>query len=403
MKFLPFFLTLLLVSLTVWGAEERYTCPMHPSFISDSPGSCPICGMDLVLISEGTNSNGDESGLVTIPSKTIQNMGVRTERAIFAPFGRSVHAYGLLAENTRLKEVVSSRVSGWIEQLEVSAVGDIVKKGDLLLRLYSPELVAAQRDFLAALKSGDNDTIVVTSARLKSLGLESRMINEISHLQKIYTTIPVNAPRSGVVSQLMVVEGAYLKPGISLLTVQDYSSIWVEVNVALRDLPFVQEGDIATVTTERLSKATPNSYKAEVAYIYPTVDVKNRTGRIRLVLSNADGVLRPGMYVDVEIETEAKERLSVPSEAILKGRDGDHLIIALGEGQFKPRRVTTGFYSNGRLEIIDGLESGENVVTSSQFLIDSESQLRAALQNFEAPGSKLESEQMGGGHGSHNN
>lgn len=395
------FLMLIVLAPAAIGAPEgqKYTCPMHPHYIADEPGTCPICGMDLVPVEaeeptatagtepapdsarQKTASRGHQSrAVVTIAPETIQNMGVRTIPAEMTMFGRTVRAFGAVTENTRLQTVVSSRVDGWIEDLAVTAVGDHLKKGDLLFRLYSPDLVAAQQDYLAALRRGVQGRIVSAGRRLESLGVQKQTLEGLRRSRKAQERIPVYAEHDGVVARLEVRQGAYVKSGNTIVVIQDYSSVWVKASVAEKDMALL---DVDVSARLHFPSLPGQEIAGRVDYIHPTVDPRSRTGKVRLVIENPKGALRPGAYSHVVFDVEKQERLAVPSEAILRDSRGAYVVKALGSGRFQPLRVEDGVTSAGRTEILSNLKPGEEVVVSGQFLIDSESALRESFRKLE--------------------
>lgn len=383
---------LFVISSNSYAEGTKYTCPMHPHYIATEAGSCPICGMDLVPLegdeNQGINNNKSKSNknevsrkaIVTISPETIQNIGVRTAKVAPARFGNNVRSYGLVTENVRIRHDISSRIDGWIEELKVTAVGDEVKKGELLFSLYSPDLVSAQQDYVAAIFSGSKSRITSTAKRLKSLGVQNKALQVIKRKRKKLQNIPFYSEVDGIVNKLNIRKGTYVKSGMQLATIQDYSSVWINVSVAEKDLGFLSKDMKAEVTFPNISNETRI---ARIDYIYPTIEEASRTGRIRLILDNEDGKLRPGSYADVNFETISVKRLSIPSEAILKSSDGDHVVVGLGNGKFESRTVKTGVSNKGRVQIISGLEEGEVVVVSSQFLIDSESSLRESFRKMQ--------------------
>ncbi|MBL4882909.1 MAG: efflux RND transporter periplasmic adaptor subunit [Planctomycetaceae bacterium] len=431
------------ISGAAFAAEQKYTCPMHPHYVADRPGSCPICGMDLVALEsdgeedgvieedvtqvapspsgktgekkilywvapmnpnykmdkpgkspmgmdlvpvyaeeEDTNTNtakknSNKRSGVTIAPETIQSMGVRTEKAQMVSFGTLVRSYGDVTENVRLQSDISGRVSGWIKNLRIKAEGDEVKKGDLLFKLDSPELISAQQDYISARSTGIKGRINAAKRRLGSLGMQGMAIKEIKGKAKPY--IPFYATQDGIVSEINIREGSYVKPGMKVIQIQDYSSVWIDVSIAEQDIPYVN-------AETKVSVAFPNlgiqAQDAKIDYIYPTIDRATRTGRVRLVLDNADKMIKPGAYADVEFETGVKRRLSIPSDAILKSKDGDFVVVAIREGRFQPRKILSGLRYKGRTEVLDGLKNNDNVVVSGQFLIDSESALRESFRKM---------------------
>lgn len=399
-KFAPVFVILFaLFTSPALAEEQQYTCPMHPHYISVEPGDCPICGMALVPLnapSEGGDAlSGDgkgESGraLVALSPETIQRMGVRTERAATALFGAVVRSFGNITENIRLQQDVSSRVDGWVESLAVEARGDAVTQGDKIFSFYSPALVAAQKDLISALATGSTGRVDAASARLLSLGMQKKAVSRVKKTRRAFQNVPVYAEKDGVVSDIHIREGSYIKPGMKLIQLQNYASVWVDVSVAEQDIPYISAQTQARVSLPALGI---DNLRAKVDYIYPTIDRTTRTGRVRLVLDNADGRLKPGAYANVDFETSVQKRLSVPSEAILKSGEGDYVVLRLDEGRFQPKKVQSGLRYKGRTEILSGLNEEEEVVVSGQFLIDSESALRESfrkMQKMQTPLSLLE-------------
>jgi Cu(I)/Ag(I) efflux system membrane fusion protein len=381
-------LLLFLVGLNTnsWADEQtQYTCPMHPHYIASEMGSCPICGMDLVALeTEGGVSPSEamagERAVVTIAPETIQNMGVRYGKAELTAFGRRVRAYGVVAESERLRSQVSSRVAGWVEQLAVTAVGDPVKRGDLLYQLFSPDLVAAQRDYISALERNNQQRIGSAAVRLEALGVSKGLLKKLRSQGKVVDRVPFYAATDGIVSELAIREGAYVRPGDTLAVIQDYSRVWINAAVAEKDLA---EVSMDTPVQVILPNLPGQVIESRIDYIHPTVDPSSRTGRVRLALSNPDGSLRPGAYADVLFEIDLAQRLAVVDNALLIGEAGPYLVVALGEGRFQPRAVRTGRSSGGYTEILEGIDGDDRIVLSGQFLIDSESALRESFQKLQ--------------------
>ena len=384
-KFLELILPVFLIVLSSAHAadEQQYTCPMHPHYISTDPdGNCPICGMDLVPVASDGGAPGGGGATVTVAPAMIQTMGVRTASVEAASFSRIVRAYGNVEPNTRRETVSASRVEGWIEGLAVTAEGDTVAPGQLLYRVYSPDLVAAQKDFLAALKIGNETRVNASEQRLRSLGMQRSAIAEIRRNQTVLERMPVYAEAGGVVQSLEARNGTYVKPGNPVLRLQSYADVWVVASVAEQDLPEISSG----IAVELQFPSAPGALRdGKVDYVYPTIDPNTRTSRVRIIVSNEDGALRPGAFADVRFYVKPGEKLSVPSEAILRDGRGSHVIASLGEGRFAARQVMTGVSSGGRTEILSGLEPGERVVVSGQFMLDSEANLREGFAKLSAP------------------
>jgi len=357
----------------------RYTCPMHPHYISDDPGSCPICGMDLVVMSGSSGLGaealtGERGAVVTVAPETLQMMGVRVVEAELASFGGAIQAFAQIEADERARHALSLRVPGWIETLQVRAVGDPVEAGDLLFEVYSPDLVAAQMDYFSARASNERRARTALR-RLESLGMGPTAIARMRERGEALRRVPVFARRSGVVSALGVVEGGYADVGEDVLTVQNYSQVWVIAEVPQGDLDLLEPGRSARVTPA----AGGAPLTGEIDFIYPTFDARTRTGRVRIVVENPDGSLRPGAFANLEFEGRAEQRLAVPSEAVLYDQSGAYVIASLGGGRFEPRIVETGLIRAGFTEILNGVAAGETVVASGQFLIDSESRLRESF------------------------
>jgi Cu(I)/Ag(I) efflux system membrane fusion protein len=309
----------------------------------------------------------------------IQTMGVRTAPAEVTAFTLTVRAFGTVETNERLETVSASRLEGWIQDLRVRAVGDVVAKGELLYRIYSPALLTAQKDYLLNLDKGDERRLAAVEQRLRSLGMQASVIRQLAASGQAIESVPVFAESGGTVSALSVREGDYVKPGDPLLRLQSYAEVWVIAQIAEQDLPLLR-GDL------RVKLAFPSAPDAadegHVDYIYPTIDPATRTGQVRIVVDNERGSLRPGAYADVSIDLGGEPRLSVPTEALLRDSRGAHVIVALGEGRFAGQAVQTGTSAAGRTEILAGLEAGQSVVTSAQFLLDSEVNLREGLDKL---------------------
>lgn len=360
----------------------QYTCPMHPHYISTDPnGTCPICGMDLVPASgSGDAAQGD--GSIAVAPEMIQTMGVRTQPAEVIEFGETLRAFGVVETNERLENVAASRLEGWIENLTVRAEGDTVRPGALLYRVYSPDLIAAQKDYLNSLSIGNPNRISAVRQRLRSLGMQNAPIDRLTQNREVIERVPVYAEAGGTVADLQVREGDYVKPGTPILRLQSYSGVWVMASIPETHLPLIDTG-----LSVRLDFPSAPEAPAEgtVDYIYPTIDPKTRTAQVRIEVDNAAGYLRPGAYADITMDLGGEARLSVPAQALLRDSQGAHVIIALGEGRFAGRAVRTGVSANGRTEIIAGLSPGDPVVVSGQFMLDSEVNLREGFSKLQAP------------------
>lgn len=371
---------LLLYTVVLYATEIKYTCPMHPHYISDTFGTCPICGMDLVEVETEDNAGHEDEHGLKLPEYMIQRTGVRTSFVETAYFGRSIRSFGEVVVNRRLQSDIALRVEGWIEELVVSAEGDEVEPGSLLFRFYSPQLVSAEQDYLGALASGNRERIDATQDRLFSLGLGEKVIKQIRDNGEPIRALPFYAGQAGQVENIMVRQGSYLKPGSVALSIQGYTKVWVQVDLAEQDISFVTKDSRVDVSFPNLGISHQN---VAIDYVSPKVDPATRTAQLRLIMDNPEGIIRPGAYADVMIMTDISPRLAVPYESVLKNKDGSYVIIQKENGLFQAREIETGLKYRGFVEVKAGLAAGEKVVTSGQFLIDSESSLRESFQRME--------------------
>ncbi len=373
---------------------KYWKAPMDPTYIRNEPGKSPM-GMDLVPVYEDDVQSGST---LTIDPVTAQNMGVRTAPVVLGDISKRIRTVGLIAYEESKQYSVNARISGWVEKLYVNEKGQKVKKGQTLLEIYSPELVAAQQELILAkqnfaglssssfpeIAAGAKSLLEASRRRLSLWNVSTKQIAQIEKSGQVQRRLTLEAPHSGIVSMKMVTEGMYVKPGVPLFEISDLSRVWVYADIYESELPFVKVGQQANVI---LPYAGEIPRSAKVSYLYPYVDAKTRTVKARLEFANTDFSLRPEMYVNVEILAEPRSQvLMVPAEAILNSGDKQRLFVALGEGKFEPRAVKTGVQGDdGMIEIVSGVASGEMVVTSAQFLFDSESQLREAINKMLEP------------------
>ena len=356
--------------------NPKYVCPMHAQIVRDQPGTCPLCGMDLVEKTIDTQAGGHPT--VSISNAVINSMGVRTATAARETLWRYIQTVGRIEyDETRLAHV-HPRAEGWMEELSLRAEGDPVEKGQLLGRLYSPEILSAQVDYLIALdKDGSKIRLEKARNRLRLLGVTEPTITAIQKRGESQNTVPIVAPASGVVTKLGIRQGMYVKPEMEIVTIADLERIWVLVDVYEHQIDWLARG----LSTEIRVPAYPGrTWEGTVEYIYPELDPKSRTLKVRLAFDNPDGLLKANMFADVVIYGGPKrEALAVPAEAVIETGTRSSVVLALGEGRFQPVDVVTGMSSGGMVEILSGLGAGDAVVVSGQFLIDSESSLQASF------------------------
>jgi len=379
-----------LTRMTDEQGRVYYTCPMHPQVKQDEPGNCPICGMKLVKREEaGTPPSvakyadqGGSGAVVRIDPRMAQNLGVRTAPVERGILDLRVDAVGAVEVDERRIFAVESRAAGWVEELRVRAVGDPVRRGQRVAGVYSPELYAAQEELALAAAGGDEGLTRAARQRLLLLGATETQTDEVIGARQAQRRLGIAAPSSGVVTALNVREGQQIAPGTPLMTIADLSRVWITVEIPEAQSGAVREGRGAQA---RLAALPGRVFEGRVDYLYPRLDAATRTLRARLVFDNAAGALKPGMYADVELAAgEQREALLVPSEAVIRTGTRSVVLVAEGDGRFRPAPVEPGPEHGGRIVILQGLAEGQQVVVSGQFLIDSEASLQGAYQRLGA-------------------
>lgn len=347
-----------------------WVAPMDPNYRRDQPGKSPM-GMDLIPVYQNEGSNADNPGTITISPDVINNLGVRTAKVTRGTMQREINTVGYVQYDEDQLIHIHPRVEGWIEKLYVTAAGNPVRQGDPLYTLYSPQLVNAQEELLLALNRNNARLIKAAEDRLNALQIDSAIIAELKRDRTIKQTLTFYAPQTGVVDNLNIREGFFVKPGTTLMSVGTLNDVWVEAEIFERQAALVNVGLPVTMTLEYLPG---RRWQGQVDYVYPTLDPKTRTARIRLRFSNDDQALKPNMFAQVAIYTDAaQDVLMIPRDAVIRTAKQDRVVLALGEGQFKSIAVELGHLNDQYAEIRKGLSAGEGVVTSAQFLLDSES------------------------------
>ncbi|MFO0596472.1 MAG: efflux RND transporter periplasmic adaptor subunit [Myxococcaceae bacterium] len=406
------------------GPAAQYHCPMHPGVVSDHPGDCPICGMRLVAIAaprttapserkvlfyrspmdpaqtsptpakdsmgmdfvpvyadEASAGDGGVDGLaeVEIDGTRQQRIGLRTALVDRGPVGANLRTFGRVAvDETRVRRV-NVKVPGYVERAFVDFVGKPIRAGQPLFALYSPEVLAAENEFLAALKAS---SAPMAAAARRKLELWDVPASELQRLEREGTasrTVTFTSPLTGVVTKKDVVEGARLEAGAMPYEVVDLSTVWVLAAVYETELRFVAPGQAAELTFAAYPGRT---FPAKVLFVDPVLDPQSRTARVRLSVGNAGGELKPEMFGEAVIARPAREVVRVPTDALVRSGTDDVAFVARPGGRFEPRRVTLGEVSREFAEVLDGLTEGEAVVTRATFLLDSESRLRASLSRL---------------------
>jgi RND family efflux transporter MFP subunit len=418
--------------------KQLYTCGMHPQVIQDHPGDCPICGMKLTPV-KNTDSKVSEkdknterkvlywrapmdptyiskkpgkspmgmdlvpvyndevsSGEITISPAVEQNIGITTATVRSGPLSRAIKTYGSTTWDEKTLSAINTKIDGWIEKLYVNETGQRVRKGQPLLSIYSPQLVATQREYLAALDTaralqkssdatvaqGGKDLLVAARRRLTLWDISGKQIDRLERTRNVRKDLTLYSPISGIVTHRAVVVGDHVKAGMNLLKIAALDPIWVIGSVYESDIPLVEKGMEAKVSFDNLPG---ESFKGKVDYSYPYLEGASRTGKIRIVMPNKDGKILPEMYASVALSVQlSPETLQIPSNAVIRASSDDTIVfIAKGDGKFEGRKVVLGPIGDGDTVMVKaGLEAGEKVVTSAQFLLDSESNLKAAIQNM---------------------
>jgi RND family efflux transporter MFP subunit len=398
-----------LAALTGCGKGEReqaetvqYHCPMHPTVVSDQPGECPICGMNLVPIEEeavDTTDAANGQSMSTVPGQAVvsitpqsrQTMGLElgtVERRVLA---REVHTSArIVADETRLHHV-TVKVDGWVDELFASITGQAVTHGDPLLTIYSPDLLSAQQEYVTALKtrekvsaSNDADAIqgaadLVTAARrrLELWDVSEGQIARLERSHEVEKYITLYAPMSGVVIERNISAGHNLIAGEVLMTIADLTRVWGDADIYQSDLPYVTVGMPLELSLPYWQDKT---FKGTVIFVSPTLDPETRTLHARLEIPNPELLLRPGMYGNASLTYSLGEKLGIPAEAVMFSGQHTYAFKDGGDGHLIPTRIKVGARGDGWYEVLDGLEEGDRIVVSANFLVDSESSLKAALE-----------------------
>jgi RND family efflux transporter MFP subunit len=380
--------------------KTLYTCAMHPSIIRDKPGLCPICKMELTAI----HVHGDSlpTAGIQIDPVTVQNMGVRTVAAVEGELRQSVRAVGTLTEPEQAHRDINLRVSGWIQKLYANQEGMAVNEGDPLFDLYSPEITAAAEELIAARKSlatvdAANDPVMARSSetiiaagkrKLQLLGLTLAQVDDIARQDKTPATVTIASPMHGHVAEKMVIEGSAVRPGEVLMKIANRTTMWLQLQVFEQQLGSVAVGQKVRA---KIAAYPDRVFEGKVDFIYPHLDPSTRSATVRIVLDNPDHKLHENMYATAEIDVPAQGRtVLIPREAVIDTGRRQVVFLAEGDGHFTARDIAVG--RSGRLgagsgepemvQVASGLSAGDTVVTSGQFLLDSESRMREAQAKF---------------------
>ena len=403
MRLYPYIILIMLTAIFIGCSNNKteiattetydyYTCPMHPEIIQDEPGECPICGMDLV---PGTRAADDhehsheslkdtDNGLLTIDPVVVQNMGIRVEHVARRTLQAQIKTIGRLEVAEDKSYAVNLKYSGWVEEIWADKTGQQLEKNDKLFEIYSPELISVQEEFLnAVLTYGVNKPITVSAEKKLLLwDVPADHLADIIKEKNARKNLIVRAPGNGYIMHKTIQAGSSIKAGSDLYHIADLSSIWVLAEVYENQIPFIREGQEVEVT---ITNIPGKPLKGKIEYIYPHLEKGTRTQKLRIIIDNPELLLKPGMYADVVIFNDKQnDILSVSASAVIRNGSEKLVFVSYDPGKYKAQKIETGLYNEttDHIEVLSGLQEGDLVVTSGQFLLDSESQLREAVEKL---------------------
>ncbi len=355
-----------------------WVAPMDSNYRRDKPGKSPM-GMDLVPVYEDKNIQDKDT--VQISSSVVNNLGVKTSKVSKQNLSRIVKTVGYVTVDENNIEHIHTFADGWIKEQFVKATGEQVKQGQLLMTLYSPTLNNAQEELIIALKNNNRALIEAGKKKLITLGMAESQIKQLITSRKLMEQVKIFATQNGIVSKINVREGQFVKPDTELLSIEDLSQIWIIAEVFEYQADWIKQNQAAIATLPYLPGKT---WQGVVDYVYPRLDAKTHTLRVRLVFPNPDFTLKPNMYTNVKIISNPIENtLVIPKLSLIRTGDNDRVIVSLGKGRFRAQPVTIGIESENFYQVLSGLKGDEEVVTSAQFLIDSESNMKAAINRID--------------------
>ncbi len=376
------------------AAPGQYTCPMHPEVVRDEPGSCPICGMTLVQVplprvpASGAippPSLSAEHSEVQLDPSRVQMIGVRTGKVEQKTFAGEIRTVAYVTVDEARLSMIHTKVPGWIDRLYVSRMGERVRRGQVVATLHSLELIAAQEDFLAALRNAQalsgvtgkdvQEILAAARRRLVLFGMTNEDIDTVAKTAQVQQSVKIVSPASGFVVGREALEGHQVEPGTSLLTIGDLSEVWALLDLYESDVSRVRPGQRVKIELEAIPG---ESFESTIEYVYPTVEQRTRTTKARVVLPNPAGRILPGMFGGAKIQVDPRETLVVPFDALIDTGTERYVFVEAAPGHFVPTPVQVGFQTLKEVEILSGLSEGQLVVTSGNFLLDSESRMLGA-------------------------
>ncbi|MGF1705125.1 efflux RND transporter periplasmic adaptor subunit [Enterovibrio baiacu] len=359
-----------------------WVAPMDPNYQRDKPGLSPM-GMDLVPVYEDDLAGkNDQAGTVKINPSVENNLGVKTEGVSLAKLAPRIETVGYIAFDESKLWQTNVRIAGWVEKLYINAVGEKVTKGDVLFTLYSPELVKAQEELLNAYRTSRKGLVKGATERLVSMGVDREQIQSIVKRGKASQTVDIKAVADGIIASLNIREGGYLSPAQAVISAGPLDEVWVDAEVFERQAHWMKAGSLATMTLDAIPR---KAWKGNIDYVYPILDPKTRTLRVRLKFDNPNGELKPNMFANIALQPVTDEAvLTVPNSAVIRSGGITRVVLAEGEGKYRSARIEIGREAGSRIEVLDGLTEQHRVVTSAHFMLDSESSQTADLSRINA-------------------
>ncbi|EIV1774654.1 efflux RND transporter periplasmic adaptor subunit [Vibrio vulnificus] len=357
-----------------------WVAPMDPNYKRDKPGKSPM-GMDLIPVyAEDLAGANDKAGTVKIDPSVENNLGVKTDSVTLAKLSPRIETVGYIAFDESKLWQTNVRVSGWVEKLYINAVGEQVKKGDVLFTLYSPELVKAQEELLNAKRTGRDGLVKGATERLLSLGVDREQINQVLRRGKASQTIEVKALANGVIASLNIREGGYLSPAQAVISAGPLNEVWVDAEVFERQAHWLTNGSQASMTLDSLPG---KEWQGAIDYVYPILDPKTRTLRMRLKFANPNGELKPNMFANITLQPVSNsEVLTIPKSSVIRSGGMTRVVLAEGEGKYRSARIEIGREAGDKIEVLQGLTVNDRIVTSAHFMLDSESSQSADLSRI---------------------
>ena len=365
------------------NSEPLYwVAPMDANYRRDAPGLSPM-GMDLVPVFKNKSdpAEDNEAGTVNISAQIENSLGVKTSKVIKKDLSRTLQSVGFLQYEQSSIQHYHVRVEGWVETLYINSVGDKIKLGQRLFDLYSPALVYAQEEYLASVLSNNKSLLASSTLKLMALGVDERQIKRLKKHKKVMQAVPFYASKEGYVSALNVREGMFVQPKIEVLATGNLQKIWVSAEIFESQASWLEVGQAVHMT---LDAFPAKQWLGKVDYIYPVINATNRTVQARIVFDNKNELLKPNMFAQLKIKTKPiKNTLVVPTQAVIHSRDMQRVVLALGDGKFRSVKVQLGIETDGHSQILAGLYEGQDIVSSAQFLFDSESSIDADLSRMQ--------------------